>query len=385
MPGWLTWIRAKDRLSITASARDPVIEKKLEELKIRRFDKDILQMRIREWRQHFGNKTSRNLRWNVFFPNVIWQVYEQIQAGQIPEFMKKKENIRGLWYHISKYLYEQKTLREDRYGLMGDQLQRMIEAGLISYKDFDFKDSDKDQRHIGTENPYIIVLAEKDGFESILDEVHQTYGCTTIFTAGQGSSLSINYLVADMFDAGVDLTQLFTVIAMVDFDPTGWSIARHFALKLQQFGIKKLRTFHQYKGTYRITVTEKVNDKVVKKILESPYHWLDLIQPKNLPPGTNPREISRPLKNNQVRAPRTYEWAENTGGVDGKGEHKLGILMDSFHKDDILELVDQSLSPFLDVEPGTARRIAQVRELEKALKDLLLYKVLHRPESAPAS
>jgi hypothetical protein len=377
MPGWLTWLRSKDRLFIAAATRDPAIEKKLEELEIRRFDKDILKMSRKEWRQHFGYETTKNIQLGLFFRTIIWQVYEEIQAGNIPDFMKKKENIRGLWYHISSKLYDYKDLREDRSGLMGNELQTLIEAGLMSYKDFDFKDSDKDQRHIGTENPYIIVLAEKDGFESILDEVHQIYGCTTIFTAGHGSSLSINYMVAEMVEAGIDISQQFTVIAMVDFDPVGWNIARHFVLKIGQSGIQKVREFDQYKGIYVI------QDRKTGETIRSPYHWLDLIKPVNLPPGIKPRDVSRRLKTKEIPELATGEWAANTGGINGKGQRDRGILADIFQRDHIMELVAQALAPFLDVDPETARRISQVRELEKVMKEFLLYKILNRPDPSP--
>lgn len=383
MPGWLTWLDAarKKRLHVAADAKTkaaPTIEATLKDLEIRHFDEDILKMKIAGWRKHFGYKNSDNFKMGLFFRNVIWQIYEQIQAGTPPDFVIKKGNIRSMWYYIRRPLSQYKELRVDRSGLMGRELQTMIERGLVSYRDFSFQDSYLKRRNLAHENPYVIVLGEKDGFAAVLDEIHRVYRCHTVLMRGQGSFLNVNYMVDLLVnEIGVDITKTFTCIAIVDFDPAGWNIAQEFIDKLMICGVRNFRVMSQYNGTYITT------DPETGETRKLPYHWLDIIQPKNIPEGVSFEEIQYDLKRTEVRKPSSLEWVQNTGGVNGRGDRLHGISADAFAADHIYELVGKALAPVLDIDPQVARRVAQVRQLEEALKQVLLHKVLHRGERSP--
>lgn len=369
MPGWLTWHRsaraAKTRSSVRAAV--PSIASVLVELEIRHFDEDLLRLSIKKLEGYFGDPIPMD----VFLRNIIWQIYEQIQAGTPPDFYHKRGFIRGMWYHIKTPLSRHNRFRKDLSGQMGRELQRMVEKGLVSYVDFNFQDKDAAYKAIGLDNPHIIIFGEKDGFIYILRDIHETYGCTVITTGGQGSFLSINYLASGMVEAGIDITQEFICVSIVDFDPVGWNIGDEFIEKLQNSGVKTFRRFNQYKGTYENEKGEKL-----------PYRWLDIIQPKNLPA----RELDRAkyeYKPKVKRKPSTAQWAQSTGGVFGDGVHTHGISADYFTAERMIQLVGEAIQPFIQVDPETAKRTAQVRKLEKALEQLLLYKVLRRPGSGP--
>ena len=106
MPGWLTW---HDRFRSRKVGLTPAVEAALRELGIRHFDDDLLKMPIAELRKHFGFGTTNNIQIGPFFRNVIWQLYEHIQAGDLPEFHIKRGMIRGMWYHIKTPISRYKT------------------------------------------------------------------------------------------------------------------------------------------------------------------------------------------------------------------------------------------------------------------------------------
>jgi hypothetical protein len=300
MPGWLTWLSSSKRLRIHASAKTPHpnIESVLKELEIRHFDEDLLRLSLAKLKEHFG----KDINMEVFFRNIIWQLYEQIQAGTPPDFYNKRGFIRGMWYHIKTPLSRHNRFRKDLSGQLGRELQLMVEKGLVSYTDFNFLDKDAPYKLIGLDNPHIIVFAEKEGFISILRDIHETYGCTIIATGGQGSFLSINYLVSGMVEAGIDINQEFICVSLVDFDPVGWNIGDEFIEKLQNSGMRSFRRWDQYKGTYVNEDGEKL-----------PYLWLDILQPKNLPP----KELDQAkygFKPTVRRRPSTEAWGISTGG-----------------------------------------------------------------------
>lgn len=365
MPGWLTWLRSAGASKSRPSARSsvPSIASVLVELEIRHFDEDLLRLSIKKLEGYFGDP----IRMDVFLRNVIWQIYEQIQAGSAPDFYHKKGFIRGMWYHIKTPLSRHNRFRKDLSGQMGRELQLMVEKGLLSYTDFNFQDKDAPYKLIGLDNPQIIIFAEKEGFISILRDIHETYGCTVIATGGQGSFLSINYLVSGMVEAGIDITQEFICVSILDFDPVGWNIGDEFIEKLKNSGMRTFRKVNQYKGTYLNERRERL-----------PYYWLDIIQPKNLPPQELDQAKYR-YKPTVQRRPSTEAWAESTGGVFGDGVHTHGISADYFTAERMIQLVGEAIQPFIQVDPETARRTAQVRKLEDALKQVLLYKVLRRP------
>lgn len=311
MPGWLTWLRRPRRLRIAARRKEPLptIQETLEKLKIRHFDRDILtEMTLPEWRREFGRR-GRIFQQKIFLRNVIWQFYEQIQAGNPPDFYHKRGLVRGMWYAIKTPISRYKSLRKDFYSTMSAELQLMVEKGLVSYADFQFRDYDQERRKLGKENPHIILFAEKDGFVSILEDLYELYVCTVVTLGGQAAALSTNYMVASMVEAGIDLNQEFTCLSLVDFDPRGTNIARKFVEKLRSSGIRNFRPMKQYRGEYP---------------------WLDLIQPKNL--GSQDVADTRyGLKPRERGTPGTIAWAKETGGVDGRGSREFRDLRGCLH------------------------------------------------------
>lgn len=365
MPGWLSWV-ARAR-GAGAAPTDP-IEDALARLGVRHFDDDILGMKIAELRKHFGYSTSTGIRKQPFFRNVVWQIHEQIQAGRLPMFYIKHGFIRGMWYHIKARIDRYKPLRGRYYGSMIKALTDLVRAGVVSYRDFNFRDRDEALHKLGTDNPYILLYAEKDGLISVMEELHELYGATILTLGGTPSLMSTNYLVSEMVAAGLDLTHEFVCFSLVDFDPDGWDTAGDFLDHLKTFGLANRHRFQQYGQE-----TER----------------LDLIDPKNLT-ADDPPSVRYTLPAKVQRSRMCAAWAALTGGVDGRGSRKYGLESDEFSQERIFELVGQAVAPFLSIPPELVQRRARMRSLEKATTDFMVYKMLHpkrpppRPRSRPA-
>jgi len=174
-------------------------EKVLFKFDIRHFDKNILEMSLEELRQHFGYKTSMRIRITILIRNIIWQTYEYIQAGSPPDFYRRREYIRALWYYIKKKTTQHRATQGNHYSVVSDQLLLMVKAGLFAYR----------------------------------EEMADLYGCHVITLGGSPSYFSNNTMVAEMHELGVPMDQEFMVFTIVDFDPAGWNAAEEFVKQLQ--------------------------------------------------------------------------------------------------------------------------------------------------------
>lgn len=243
MPGWLSWTPRK----APAAASTVAILKKLGIIDIPPED-DILSMKPARVKKLFGYQNG-NTKVDVFLLNVIWQIYRQIQIGQLPEFYLKRGYIRGMWYHLKPRLERYQGLKGDHYGAMISALTKLVRKGLCGYLDFNFRDRDAETYQVGHYNPHIILLTEKDGLISVVEDLRARYGCTTITTGGKPSFMSTNYLVGKLLKDGVDPTQTFVCLSVVDFDPTGYVIGSTFIKQLKESGIRSFHTFDQYGAT----------------------------------------------------------------------------------------------------------------------------------------
>jgi hypothetical protein len=362
MPGW----RLDKRPTGSLPVLPPEIAKRLG---LAHYDKSILdEMSKEEIRRHFGWKTTKNLQLDLFFKNVIWQFYEQIQTGNPPDFYHKRGFIRGMWYQIktpmSTHGFAQ--FKSDLSDTMGRSLARLVEEGLCTYKDFQFTDDNASARVIGQGNPHVILMTEKEGFFGMLKQSSQRYGCTVVATGGMGSFLSTNYMVSEIAEKGVDpAEQEFVVVSLVDFDPTGYSISESFIRDLEHSGVRRFRRFEQYG--------------------RSDYKWLDLIRPATLEPGQNIDDHTYRLKKKFIKPPQNggdpwaMRWARTTGGVDGKGgrgeKWKLGMEADEFREAYVAQLVERHIQSLLTVSADDVQRRFQMGELEAELGRYLVHRL----------
>ena len=365
MPGWLTW---RHRARPKAKALSTEIEAALAKLGVRHFQEDLLQQEHEWLRQQFPRDSKRILK-EIFFLNVVWQLHEMIEAATTPEerpdFYNKRGVIRGMWYHVKSHVDRMDEFKGDQSARISDALVTLVEAGVLSYTDFNFRDKSQDDRRLGVDNPHIIVAAEKDGFLTMMLDIHATYGCHVFTLGGNPGFLSTNYFVAELAAEKVDLAQEFVCLSIVDFDPAGDGIMRTFTHQLQASGIKTLKPFTQYPTR------------------PTPDYRLDLIRPSNLPPGTSYRDVQY----NLPKSEQDKTWARETGGTNGRGDSTHGIESDEFREAHIRELVEAAIAPYLQTGAAVVQKRVQLRALAQVLGTFAAWKMTHAtapPGPAPA-
>lgn len=363
MPGWLTWHR---RARWKKASLSPEVEEALRKLGVRHYEEDLVEQ-DHEWlRQQFPRDAKRILK-EAFFLNLVWQTLEKIQAATTPEecpdFYNKHDVIRGMWYYLKPLIDHLPEFKGDQSGRIGEALQVMVVAGVLSYTDFNFRDDAAENRRLGKDNPYVILLAEKDGFLAMMFDLHATYGCHVITAGGTPGNLSTNYFVAELVAAGIDITREFVCISIVDFDPKGTVIMQTFTNQLRDSGLKNHKLFRQYAGRAK------------------PDHYLDLIRPEALPAGVSYRDVQY----NLPKSERKKKWGQETGGPDGRGDYKHGIESDAFRKAHIFELVEKAIVPYLTTGMEIVAKRVQMRAVAQALNDFASWKMVHGGGASPGA
>ncbi|MEW6351996.1 MAG: hypothetical protein AB1646_23345 [Thermodesulfobacteriota bacterium] len=363
MPGWLSWTR---RLRPKAIGMSPEVEKALRGLGVRHYDEDLL-VQNHEWlRQQFPRDSKRIMK-ESFFLNVVWQTYEKIQASTTPEerpdFYNKKGVIRSMWYYLKPRIDHMPEFIGDQADRVGEALKKLVEAGVLSYTDFNLVDKNKGDRCLGVDNPYVMLIAEKDGFLTMMLDFQATYGCHVFTLGGSPPFISTNYFVAELVEAKVDITREFVCISIVDFDPKGTIIMRSFADQLRKSGLKKLKTFKQYAGRPK------------------PDPYLDLIRPENLPRDVRYRDVQYNLpKSEQKRW-----WGRETGGPNGRGDYKHGIESDEFREARIREMIEEAIAPHLTTGAEVVQKRVSFRNVAQALEGFAAWKMIHGGSAQPGT
>ena len=360
MPGWLTWLHS----SRPKQSLLPEIDEALRKLGVRHYDEDLLDQ-DHEWlRQQFPRDAKRILK-EAFFLNVIWQLHEKIQAATTPEerpdFYNKRGVIRGMWYYLKSRIDHMPEFKGDQASRIGEALQALVEAGVLGYMDFNLRDKSQDDRRLGEDNPYVILVAEKDGFLTMMLDFHATYGCHVFTLGGSPGFLSTNYFVSELVAAKVDLAREFVCISIVDFDPKGDEIMRTFTHQLQASGIKTLKPFQNYPRRPK------------------PDSRQDLIRPEALPRGVSYLDVRYNLPISEQKK----EWGLETGGPNGRGDYKHGIESDEFREAHIRVLVENAIAPFLTTGAEVVAKRVQLRAAAEALSDFAAWKMTHSGLATP--
>ena len=107
-----------------------------------------------------------------------------------------------------------------------------------------FLDEGAQTRAVGQTNGTCILFAEKDGRFALVRDIAQAYDATALALGGYPSSLATEYLVQALQQAGV-LTErpALQLFAVVDYDLSGYWIARELTAQLHAFGVQEV-TLH---------------------------------------------------------------------------------------------------------------------------------------------
>jgi hypothetical protein len=243
----------------------------------------------------------------------------------------------------------------DQYAQLVDNLVAMVkELDVLRYKDIGFRDDNAANRKVGA-NANIILFSEKLGHQAFLDEVAAKYQVSTIALGGQPSLMSVEYFVDDLRAAGVDLRRSFYLFSIVDYDTSGWIIQQAFMDDLKFYGISNVR------------LVELVNpDQLTPEEIALSRFPVPAGPDMKLKNETWLRRIRERNFKNQVH----LEEKEN-------GDLKLyGLEAQSISTKRLATEVDQVIAPLVGKEEDLLK-LYELRRLDQAVKDLILYKLTH--------
>lgn len=271
---------------------------------------DLRQLSATELRERFAFASSGKINATRVIKNLIWQAYTAIRDGRRASIAG---NLRSFWYtDIKPVLSRLGVAVEGRRAteLVYDAFVELVmRHHLFHYRDLGFLDEGAQTRAVGQTNGTVILFAEKDGRFALVREIAQAYDATALALGGYPSSLATEYLVHAMQHAGVlaerPALQLF---AVVDYDPSGYWIAREFVAQLHAFGVQEV-TLHPLMRPERLT-TEQV-----------------ALGRYTLPKGS-----------------KTTNWVRETGGIDGEPD---GLEADAFPQDVIRVAFAAEAAPYL--------------------------------------
>lgn len=333
----------------------------LQELGIIPLPKPIMDMSLAEIRTYFGYATTSGIQKTPLMRNLLWQIYGQIKAGNPPDFYKKQGFIRGMWYYIKKKFSQHHPLRGDLYNLMSESLTVMVRKGVFSYVDFNFRDRDEGTWKLGFDNPHILLMGEKDGFVTIMEDLQQAYGCHILTAGGIPSFMTINNMVSAMRRFEVDMTQTFYLITFTDFDPAGYNVSETLTQHLADSGLKNLFVFEQWGPKKKRP-------------------WLELAVPANFdkPVSDHKYKLPKALWND----PGTKAWVGLTGGLDGpgwtSGKPTHGMESDEFDLELIQSLFAQAIEPLLTTPIDNIKKRSAMLKIRQELENMAIVKFLER-------
>jgi hypothetical protein len=274
------------------------------------YPQDLRQLSAAELRRLFAFTSSGKINATRVIKNLIWQAYTAIRDGQRAPIAG---NLRSFWYtDVKPVLSRLDVPVEGRRAteLVYDAFVELVtHHHLFHYRDLGFLDEGAQTRAVGQTNGTCILFAEKDGRFALVRDIAQASDATALALGGYPSSLATEYLVHALQQAGVlverPALQLFSV---VDYDPSGYWIAREFTAQLHAFGVQEV-TLHPLIRPERLT-TEQV-----------------ALGRYTLPKGS-----------------KTTNWVRETGGIDGE---PYGLEADAFAPDVIRAAFVTEATPYL--------------------------------------
>jgi hypothetical protein len=253
---------------------------------------------------------------------------------------------------------------------------------LMTYKDMNFRDENEANMKVGV-NANFIPFSEKLGHFSYLTELQRQHNVSVIALGGQPSVMNVEYFVDDLkkpkppaavlaerpkllslpHAAGggsrINLRRSFYLYSIVDYDPSGWIIRDAFIKNLNHYKIKNTKVY-------------------------------DLINPDML----TPKEIMLaryPIRAGADMEAKNKKWLADVEARHYKnqkylvddlpnGKKKLyGLEAESITTARITEKLKKVMVPIIGGNEE-ALKIYEMKNLNQAIKDLMVFKLTHPEE-----
>jgi hypothetical protein len=338
-----------------AKKRTSSLRVQLRKAGIRHYD-ELIHNQPQEWLIKNFSQGADEYPVNVarLMRNIVWQTRERIAKGEKPPL---KELIRTFWYmYIKPTLSRAGALSQetDQYAQLIDNIVYMVkELRILKYKDIGFRDDNQANRRIGA-NANIVLFSEKLGHQAFLSDIADKYNISILALGGQPSVLNTEYFVDTLKKAKVNLQRSFYLFSIVDYDPSGWIIRNAFVNNLRFYGITHTRVFDLVNpdmlapeevmlARYRIPYAEAMQSKNKG--------WLKEIHKRNY-------KNQRYLEDEVLRGKKVLYGLEGES-ISGKR---------------LAKKLEEVMVPLIGKSEDLLR-IYELRKLDKAIKDLMIYKL----------
>ncbi len=321
---------------------------------IRHYDK-LIHDQPKEWllKNFKKGATDYPINISLLMRNIVWQTRERIQAGEKPPL---KELLRTFWYmYIKPTLSRADVLADDtdQYIQLSATISDMVtEREIMRYKDIGFRDNNKAYRKVGA-NANIILFSEKLGHQDFLSDIADKYNVSILALGGQPSVLTSEYFVDTVRKAGVNLQRSFYLFSIVDYDTSGWIVRDSFIKNLKFYGISNTRV-------------------------------VDLIHPDMLTPEEI--KISRvTIKAGESMRVKNKNWLKEIYKRDYHNQRYLeetkrgkkvfyGLQAESISAKRLEAKLEKVMVPLIGKSEDLLKTF-ELKELDKAIKDLIIHKV----------
>ncbi len=352
------------------------VEKVKKELGVIDLDGTMIEMGHQDLLHHFPSlREPGEIDKNLFARNVVWHYHQEIEAGRIPDFAKEGCNIRTIFYLVKPIFTERNVFTNvDFYDNFTDAFQRLVEAGLISYRDFNIMDDRKPFRFLPDSdfNTHILLLSEKKAFAGRFSALASKYGVMAQITDGQSTVLMADTMLTEMAEAGFDMNKNLNILSFCDFDPVGTSIPYHLVQHFNTLGFYNINEFTQYGDQVMNRLDEQLsrrNRPVYKKVSQR-RPCLDIVNPHELDRDVIERGRHR-LESNIANNPSTADWAFITGGVTGTGRNKEFVISSEQFLPYVNEHLEKKILPLLDKPPEAVGKRSNFKFLHKAIREYI--------------
>ena len=338
--------------------RTPFLRVQLRKAGIRHYD-ELIHDQPQEWLIKNFSQGADEYPVNVarLMRNIVWQTRERIVKGEKPPL---KELLRTFWYmHIKSTLSRAGALaREtDQYAQLIDNIVYMVkEIKVMKYKDIGFRDDNQANRRIGA-NANIVLFSEKLGHQAFLSDIADKYNISILALGGQPSVLNIEYFVDTLKEAKVNLQRSFYLFSIVDYDPSGWIIRDAFVNNLRFYGITHTRVIdliHPDMLTPEEVRLARYRIKAPKSMRAKNEHWLKQV-------------YKRDYANQKYLEKETWR--------DNKLKKILyGLEGESISGKRLAKKLEEVMVPLIGKSEDLLK-IYELKQLDKAIKDLMIYKL----------
>jgi hypothetical protein len=155
--------------------------------------------------------------------NLLWQRFRQGWT--------KQSAFRQLWYEdVAPAVERAGFARAGGYAVLQELLRTWVgDERFFTFREYGFKDPGAHNRRIGSD---VVLVVEKDTIADRAFALAREFGVSCIVLSGQPSLLETEWFVH------VLARKLVRVIALVDYDPAGWIVARSFVAQLRRYGVE---------------------------------------------------------------------------------------------------------------------------------------------------